>query len=212
MLFRPSRTLFLALLAATAGAGAQTINFDGVTTAPDALIPNGYGGFDWNNFYVASPALLGPPYSTSGYENGLHGGKYVGFNGYGNPSKICTVGNTMSIHGFSGYFTAGWTNDDVLTITGLCGTKVIQTIQTGLVESGPKFLDITFSAPVSAIQFSTFSPTTTSSQMVLSDFTINPPATPETASLATLGFGVGACSLARRRRLRFAPSATSGAC
>ena len=200
MQFPKRHSLPVLLLAASVCAKAQaTITFDNVTTQAHAIIPEGYSGFDWSNFYVASPALLGPPYNTCGYENGLISGQYIAFNGYANPSELSTVGNTDSIFGLTGYFTAAWTSDDQLTIEGLVNNKVVQSFVYELSETKPQFLKIHFSQDVSEIEFVTFSPTTYSSQMVLDNLTLNPKsATPEPESLLALGLGIGGFARLRR--------------
>lgn len=189
-------------MTACAYAGAQTtIDFNEVTTQSVAQIPNGFAGFDWMNFYAASPSLLGYPYNASGYQNGLICGQYVGVNGYANPSELLTPGGSDAISDLRGYFTAAWTSDDQLTIEGLVNGNVVQSFDYGLSETQPQLLRVQFSQGVSAVEFTTFSPTTYSSQMVVDELTLNPNSTPEPASLAALGLGITGLVRLHRRRL-----------
>ena len=53
-------SLFAFILALVLGAGASTVNFAGLpAVATPTLVPNGYGGFNWTNFYYVSPAWSG---------------------------------------------------------------------------------------------------------------------------------------------------------
>ncbi len=86
------------------------INFENIAASgADALIPNGYDGFDWNNFGAYDPDAS----VTSGYVP--HGGTAVGFNYAANP------GSFSSVEQFDfkrGYFSAAWLDGLSITVNG----------------------------------------------------------------------------------------------
>ena len=45
---------------------AFTLNFDDINVGGQNSIPNGYGGFDWNNFFTIDKTIL----PDSGYNRG----------------------------------------------------------------------------------------------------------------------------------------------
>jgi len=84
---------------ASANAVVTVLTFDDVTGANIDLIPDGYGGLNWDNMAVLDAPVLHP---GSGYENGLVSGDYVAFN---NAELVATV--TESPFNFIGaYLTA----------------------------------------------------------------------------------------------------------
>lgn len=76
-------------------------------------IPNGYGGFNWDNFdFIDGSSGL---YSYTGYDNGRVSGDYVSFNDFGNPAVVS--GSTFDFN--SAYLTAAWNNGLSVTVEGL---------------------------------------------------------------------------------------------
>ena len=70
-------------------ASAATITFDDLTPDPGTdgvKITNGYGGFDWDLFYV----LNGPSYyePDTGYQHGVVSGEHVAYNAFGYPASF----------------------------------------------------------------------------------------------------------------------------
>ncbi len=88
------------LLPALSFAGTQTLNFDSLP-GDESAVPNGYGGFNWNNFYDVNPVLIGP----SGYQNGLVSPPNVAYNGFGTPANF-TSSTAFTL--VSGDFTGAW--------------------------------------------------------------------------------------------------------
>ncbi|NEU82821.1 PEP-CTERM sorting domain-containing protein [Nostoc sp. UIC 10630] len=124
------------VLGIEAVAQATVLTFDDITSTPNfAPIPNGYGGFNWNNFYYqnGSTTLV----SLSGYDTGRVSGDYVSFNGFGNPALV-----SDSIFDFnSAYLTAAWNNGLSVTVEGFKSgatlyskTVVVDTTQPTLVN------------------------------------------------------------------------------
>ncbi|MEH2141666.1 PEP-CTERM sorting domain-containing protein [Nostoc sp.] len=95
-------------------------------------IPNGYGGFNWNNFFRTSDT-----YSLTGYNNGRVSGDYVSYNGFGLPALV-----SDSIFDFnSAYLTAAFYDGLSVTVEGLKSgatlyskTVVVNTTQPTLVN------------------------------------------------------------------------------
>jgi|GEM_PF-445394 len=103
-------------------AEATVLTFDDlsdipVNSSPDfvftAKIPNGYGGFNWDNFYYidGSSSIA----TLTGYNNGRVSGDNVSFNDFGNPAVVS--GSTFDFN--SAYLTAAWNNGLSVTVEGL---------------------------------------------------------------------------------------------
>ncbi|MEA5603643.1 PEP-CTERM sorting domain-containing protein [Nostoc sp. UHCC 0252] len=116
-------------------AQAAVLTFDDIAPISDFdQIPNGYGGFNWDNFYYnnGSNAI-----SLTGYDNGRVSGDYVAFNGFGDPALV-----SDGIFDFnSAYLTAAWNNGLSITVEGFKSgatlyskTVVVDTTQPTLVN------------------------------------------------------------------------------
>lgn len=116
------KNIFLALItvfmvfAIFPAANAAIITFDNLPGSEN-LIPNGYNGLNWNNFYAFNPVESG--YSKTGigagYLNGLISPLNVAFNGYGENASITDTNGTFNFTG--GYFISAWYNNNILDIT-----------------------------------------------------------------------------------------------
>ncbi|QSJ19610.1 PEP-CTERM sorting domain-containing protein [Nostoc sp. UHCC 0702] len=110
----------VAFTAVTAGtlsteqAQALVLTFDDLPllTADEAyydLIPNEYGGLNWDNFYYLNSSS--EDYESSGYAYGTASTPNVAFNGGANPALVTTVNNNGGHFDFnSAYLTAAWNN------------------------------------------------------------------------------------------------------
>jgi hypothetical protein len=107
--------------------GAQTITFDDVNTSPPTptglcpvpQLPNGYVGFNWNNFYVldgSSTYCMVP----GGFRFGVVSGPNVAFNGFGDPAS---VSSTAPFSLDSVYMTAAWSNGLNVLVQGFVGAN-----------------------------------------------------------------------------------------
>ena len=119
-------------------AQATVLTFDDLTPVPFAPasafapLPNGYGGFNWNNFSYTSDT-----YSLTGYDNGRVSGDYVSYNAFGNPAVV-----SDSVFDFnSAYLTAAFNDGLSVTVEGLKSgatlyskTVVVNTTQPTLVN------------------------------------------------------------------------------
>ncbi|WP_375512822.1 PEP-CTERM sorting domain-containing protein [uncultured Nostoc sp.] len=117
-------------------AQATVLTFDDI--APISYldqIPNGYGGFNWNNFNYVNGSS--PLVTLTGDDNGRVSGDYVAFNGFGNPALV-----SDSVFDFnSAYLSATWNNGLSVTVEGLKSgatlyskTVVVDTTQPTLVN------------------------------------------------------------------------------
>lgn len=86
-----------------------TINFDNLT---QAVIPSGYGGLNWSNFYARDSVTNNSP---SGYVYGRTSGNFVAYNGGGNAAYFEST-NSFTVK--SAYLTAAWNNGLQVSITG----------------------------------------------------------------------------------------------
>ncbi|MEH2067090.1 MAG: PEP-CTERM sorting domain-containing protein [Nostoc sp.] len=116
-------------------AQATVLTFDDIApTSSFADIPNGYGGFNWDNFYYRNGSTVIP---RTGYDNGRVSGDYVSFNAGGDPALV-----SDSIFDFnSAYLTAAWNDGLSITVEGLNSgatlyskTVVVDTTQPTLVN------------------------------------------------------------------------------
>src|SRR5580700_8298803 len=96
-----------------------TITFDDILATgigtDYTVVPNGYQGFDWNNFDVINTTGIPP----SGLLNGAVSAPNVAYNALGNPSSFSDA--TPFILD-SGYFTGAFRNGVTLEVVGLNGT------------------------------------------------------------------------------------------
>jgi hypothetical protein len=101
-------------------AHADILTFDDISAPTHgAAIPNGYGGFNWDNFSVLDTTSHEP----SGYNNGVVSNPNVAFNSFGGGASLS--GPSFAFD--SAYFTAAWNDGLKVSITGyLSGVQVDQ--------------------------------------------------------------------------------------
>jgi hypothetical protein len=86
-------------------AWAAVLTFDDLPNPGDGIVPNGYGGLNWNNFYYLDGVNFS--YNPSGYQAGVVSPNNVAVNGFGDPATI--VINSAATFTFTGaYLTAAW--------------------------------------------------------------------------------------------------------
>ncbi|MBE8988946.1 PEP-CTERM sorting domain-containing protein [Nostoc sp. LEGE 12450] len=182
-------------------AQATVLTFDDI--APVSyfdLIPNGYGGFNWNNFYYVNGTNTAV--SLTGYDNGRVSGDYVGFNGGGAPAVVS--GSIFDLN--SAYLTAAWNSGFSVTVEGFKSgaslyskTVVVNTTQPILVNFDYFGIDeLKFKAFAVQQDYRT--------HFVLDNFTFNEKATsvpeptllPALLAIATVSAG----SVLRRKQLK----------
>jgi hypothetical protein len=191
-------------------AQATVLTFDDISPVPefaDSLIPNGYGGFNWDNFYYIDGS--DPSVSFTGYDNGRVSGDYVSYNGSGNPSVV-----SNSVFDFnSAYLTAAWNDGLSVTVEGLKSgatlyskTVVVDTTQPTLVNFDYFGVDELRFTSFGGVEPDYLQEKGGGTQFALDNFTFNEKATsvpeptllPAVLSIATLSAG----SALRRKQLK----------
>ncbi|MFB2839779.1 hypothetical protein [Floridanema evergladense] len=176
----------LIALAIGAAAQAAVLEFDNLTTDPGIQITNGYGGFNWNNFFVVNRDVI----PLSGYNKAAVSGKYSAYNGLAEKASI----QSNSIFDFNGAFLTGAWNDGLSVLVEGLKNGVSLYSQTVVVDTtSPKWFDFNFLG-IDELKFSSFggveNPNVSGGRgphFAMDNFTINEvKSVPEPAS--TLGF------------------------
>lgn len=181
----PKSTLALTALAvlgmAAAPTHAQTLTFDDVTPdGPFLLIPNGYHGLDWNNFFLANGADTTTYSGGAGFANGVVSGTNEAFTGFSSPASLQSA---TAFDLTSGYFTAGFSNQTA-TIVGLdsLGNPIAGDSKTfDIVTSGPVLETFNYVG----IYGVAFNPS--SDHIVVDNLVLNSAPVPEASSTVSLG-------------------------
>jgi hypothetical protein len=113
-LFGAALLTTLAVVPVARAAVVQTINFDDLP-GTDAVIQNGYKGFNWDNFGAFNPDN---DFTASGYQNGRVSQQNVAYNGAG---RQATLSRATSFDLVGGYFSAAWNDGLSITLIGLKG-------------------------------------------------------------------------------------------
>lgn len=136
-------SLFLACALAIVSSGAafaqtEILMFDdlvpgslpGADATYEGPIPNGYDGFQWNNFWVTDTTLRP---SSSGYQNAVISPKNVAFNGRGTPALFSDGSFNLN----SAYLTAAWNDGLQVEVQGFAGATMIYDTTYTVNTSGP---------------------------------------------------------------------------
>jgi PEP-CTERM motif len=183
-------------------AQATILTFDDLAGNTSA-VPNGYGGFNWNNqTTVGSLDSQTGTYQNTGYGAGTVSGTNVIYNwGGSSPVEITLAGaGTFTYNG--AYFTAAWVNETV-SFTGLLNGVVLDTSGAYAINtSTPEFIALNWSG-INELIISN-----TGAQWAMDNFTFNAATkVPEPVSMALLGVGmIGTGVMVRRRQ----PTTTAG--
>lgn len=191
------------LTLATAGsASAATLNFDDLVPNlqgdTEGIIPNGYGGFNWTNFYFVDSTN----YPGSGYANGTTSPKNVAFIGFPQDNVFSEISSSTLFTFNNAFFTAAFNPVNVL-IEGFQGTTTLFSETLSLNTTGPNFFEPNWSG-LDRLRFTPQNPTGGDSlYFAMDDFTTTPVPTPALLpGLVGLGLGV----LRKKRSDRMAQS------
>ncbi len=132
--------------AATAGNAQELLMFDDLpaiypTPTDLNLIPNGYGGLNWNNFGVIDGLKVTPDY---GYYTGVVSPPNVAFNEYGDPASISVSKGLFDLD--SAYLTAALNLGTPLNIQvqGFVGTTLLYNNTYTVNNSGPTLVNFDY--------------------------------------------------------------------
>lgn len=131
----------------TASANAGLLTFDTLGTG-ESVIPSGYGGLQWDNFYSLDGLTYGQP---SGYTPGVVSKSNVAYNGSGAPASIFV--DQGSFTPVLAYLTAAWNDNLKVQVKGylrgrlvLNRTYTLSATKPMLVVFGPRVDELDFSS------------------------------------------------------------------
>jgi hypothetical protein len=171
----------LIYLAAAAEAFSETLTFDDLSTSL-VPVPNGYGGLNWNNFYVVNAVTAESP--GSGYQNGIVSASNVVYDGYAKPAAITS---SQAFNLDSAYLTAAFDDGLNLEVQGYSGSDLLYDNTYTVNTEGPLLVDFNY-VGVTEVVFTPYINLSegTSSQLVMDNLTVDVPE-PGTVGLCLLG-------------------------
>jgi hypothetical protein len=187
-------------LTLTAGAAhAALISFDDlVLVSPTAglPVPDGYGGFNWNNVRYVSQA------NGFGYETGTVSPQNVIYDPFGSGGSFTSVSGTFSLD--SAYFTGARTDQQVVVRgwSGGIGGTLLQTMTFNVLDTEPTFIVFNWSG-IDAVSFDGLA--STLSQVVIDDISVS--STPVPGALPLFATGLAGVGMFLYRRKRTAAAA-----
>jgi hypothetical protein len=123
----------------------------GMFLCTGGIVPNGYGGLNWNNFGYLNAAVF-PCSTESGYGTALTSSPNVGFNILGNPASI-TSATPFTLE--SAYFAAAWNDGLTVSITAKSGANTVAMLNLTLNTEMKMFETFDF-GPITELDFSSF--------------------------------------------------------
>ncbi|NET03359.1 MAG: PEP-CTERM sorting domain-containing protein [Symploca sp. SIO2B6] len=129
-------------------AEATVLTFDNITTNSLRIISDGYGGFDWTNFYVINGSYV----PNTGYDNGTVSGNNTAFNGFARPVTV----NSDSVFDFNGaYLTAAWNTGLNILVQGFSGGALQESKTVTVNTDAPTWFDFDFLG-IDSLKFTSF--------------------------------------------------------
>lgn len=180
-----SAATVVGFLVGASRAAAAVVDFDSLAeTANGIQIPNGYQGFNWNNFYE----LDGLTASGSGYLPGTVSQRNVAFNWFSNPASLNLASGGQ--FNFSGaYLTAAWNDGLEVEVQGFRNNSQVYDQIVFPSATSPTFFTFNY-RNIDSLTFNSFGGIHHNgyrlfgSQFVLDNFTYTLVPEPTSASLA----------------------------
>jgi hypothetical protein len=191
----PIKFIFIgmALLGMSSGnAGATLLNFDSLTAGGPPrvffpLVPDGYGGLNWNNFAVANGSEFAP---NTGYYTGLVSGNNEIFNEFGNPASVSSANGLFNLDSAYLTFALNLSTPLNIQVEGFDGTTMLYDNTYTVNNLGPTLIDFNYIG-VSQVDFIS-SP---AQQFVIDNMTVTVP--DEFNTLGLLGATIGGLMVLR---------------
>jgi hypothetical protein len=205
-----NKLLLAALFACCANASAAVLGFDDIAAGLNP-VPDGYGGFNWNNAALLSVYSRGDIAANGlpmGYSNGITSGTQASFNAGGDVPVTVTVasGGTFTFTGAN--FTAA-AGTETLTFFGYLNDALIA-VSTPYLINDSSATTITLAGFTNIDKLSIFSESEDNTLFAMDDFAFNganpggpgTPANPvpEPLTLSLMGLGLATLGAARRRK------------
>jgi hypothetical protein len=189
LLTLPLICLIILIVSATSTPSQTVITFDDISASPaGTIVPTGYQGLSWSNFYVANAILLSN--SAPGYYYGMVSPSNVAFNSYGDPAEVDARGTNFDF--LSAYLTGAWNSNLNMEVEGFRGGTMIY--DTTVVASATNSTLFTFDyVNIDRLYFSSFGGQPAfdgidETQFAMDNMTVE--FIPEPSSLLLTGFGV----------------------
>jgi hypothetical protein len=151
-------------------------------------IPNGYGGFNWDNFWVIHRSYS----AGSGYDLGCVSPDFVAFNASGATALL-----SDSVFNFNGaYLTSAWANTQDIKVEGYLGASLLYDTTVTVPNTAPTWVELNYLG-IDKLQFTSL-PGGFGHQFAMDNFTYT--VIPAPGAIALGSIGVGLVGWLRRRR------------
>ncbi len=208
-LFLTLQTAVVCAVAGIAGAQAQIMTFDDLPTplsSGNSVVPNGYGGLQWQNFNYLNGVTL--PLDPSGYQYADVSPDNVAYN---DRSALATITSGTAFDLDSAYLTAAWRDGLQVEVEGFVGTSLTYDNTFTLLSTAPTLISFNYTG-VDKVVFMSSGGTLNpdyhdpdppnrppyAEEFAMDNLTIN--ATPEPSTLALAGLGFSLMLYRRFRR------------